>query len=75
MGVLVSVKLKIFVVYVEVGLRSFDWMMFEEINRILVDYVSEVLFFLIEEVRKNFEWEGIMENVYVVGNIIVDVVF
>lgn len=73
-GALASVKLKIPVAHVEAGLRSFDRTMPEEINRILADHTSEVLFPPTEEARKNLEREGITENVYVVGNTIVDAV-
>lgn len=73
-GALASVKLKIPVAHVEAGLRSFDRTMPEEINRILADHASEVLFPPTEEARKNLEREGITENVYVVGNTIVDAV-
>jgi len=74
-GALASVKLKIPVAHVEAGLRSFDRTMPEEINRILADHASEVLFAPTEEARKNLEREGIIEGVYVVGNTIVDAVF
>jgi len=73
-GALASVKLKIPVAHVEAGLRSFDRTMPEEINRILADHASEVLFAPTEEARQNLENEGIREGVYVVGNTIVDAV-
>ncbi|AAL81754.1 UDP-N-acetylglucosamine 2-epimerase (non-hydrolyzing) [Pyrococcus furiosus DSM 3638] len=73
-GALASVKLLIPVAHVEAGLRSFDRTMPEEINRILADHASEVLFAPTEEAKKNLEKEGIVENVYVVGNTIVDAV-
>ncbi|WP_456396556.1 non-hydrolyzing UDP-N-acetylglucosamine 2-epimerase [Thermococcus sp.] len=73
-GALAAVKLKIPVAHVEAGLRSFDRTMPEEINRILADHASEVLFAPTEEARKNLEREGITENVYVVGNTVVDAV-
>ena len=73
-GALASVKLKIPVAHVEAGLRSFDRTMPEEINRVLADHASEVLFPPTEEAKKNLEREGITENVYVVGNTIVDAV-
>jgi len=73
-GALASVKLKIPVAHVEAGLRSFDRTMPEEVNRVLTDHASEVLFSPTEEARRNLEREGITENVYVVGNTIVDAV-
>ncbi|WP_297523432.1 non-hydrolyzing UDP-N-acetylglucosamine 2-epimerase [Thermococcus sp.] len=73
-GALASVKLKIPVAHVEAGLRSFDRTMPEEINRILTDHASEVLFPPTEEAKRNLEREGITENVYVTGNTIVDAV-
>ncbi|ASJ09023.1 UDP-N-acetyl glucosamine 2-epimerase [Thermococcus siculi] len=73
-GALASVKLKIPVAHVEAGLRSFDRTMPEEINRILADHASEILFPPTEEARKNLEREGITENVYVTGNTVVDAV-
>ncbi|ASJ06953.1 non-hydrolyzing UDP-N-acetylglucosamine 2-epimerase [Thermococcus pacificus] len=73
-GALASVKLKIPVAHVEAGLRSFDRTMPEEINRVLADHASEVLFPPTEEARRNLEREGITENVYVTGNTIVDAV-
>ena len=73
-GALASVKLKIPVAHVEAGLRSFDRTMPEEINRVLTDHASEVLFAPTEEAKKNLEREGIVEGVYVVGNTVVDAV-
>ncbi|NJE10103.1 non-hydrolyzing UDP-N-acetylglucosamine 2-epimerase [Thermococcus sp. MAR1] len=73
-GAISSVKLKIPVAHVEAGLRSLDRTMPEEINRILADHASEVLFAPTEEARKNLEREGITEGVYVVGNTVVDAV-
>lgn len=73
-GALASVKLRIPVAHVEAGLRSFDRTMPEEINRILADHASEILFAPTEDAKKNLEREGIVEGVYVVGNTIVDAV-
>ncbi|WP_297463533.1 UDP-N-acetylglucosamine 2-epimerase (non-hydrolyzing) [Thermococcus sp.] len=73
-GALASVKLKIPVAHVEAGLRSFDRTMPEEINRILADHASEILFPPTEEAKRNLEREGITGNVYVTGNTIVDAV-
>ncbi len=70
---LASVKLHIPVAHVEAGLRSFDKKMPEEINRILTDHVSSLLFAPTEKSAINLINEGIMPNkIFIVGNTIVD---
>ena len=70
---LVAVKLGIAVAHVEAGLRSFDPTMPEEVNRLLTDQVSEVLFTHSPEARENLAREGISSNrVYMVGNTMID---
>lgn len=60
-------------IHIEAGLRSFDKHMPEEINRILTDHMSDYLFTPTELTRSYLEKEGIINNVFVVGNTIVDV--
>ncbi|EDY36152.1 UDP-N-acetylglucosamine 2-epimerase [Aciduliprofundum boonei T469] len=75
-GGLAAVKLHISVGHVEAGLRSFDRNMPEEINRVLVDHISDYLFAPTEVARKNLLNEGIdEEKIYVTGNTIVDAVY
>ncbi len=70
---LVAVKLGIKVVHVEAGLRSFDRTMPEEINRILTDAVSDLLFTTEESANENLRREGIPpEKVHFVGNVMID---
>ena len=64
-GALAAAKLQIPVAHVEAGLRSFDTSMPEEINRVLVDHISTLLFAPTEMSRKNLEREAITEGVYV----------
>lgn len=71
---LAAAKLNIPVAHVEAGLRSFDRMMPEEINRVLTDHLSSLLFATEPEAVVNLEREGIKgpERVHHVGNCMVD---
>jgi UDP-N-acetylglucosamine 2-epimerase (non-hydrolysing) len=70
---LVAAKESIPVVHVEAGLRSFDRYMPEEINRILTDAISDLLFTTEESGNQNLEKEGIAaEKVFFVGNLMID---
>lgn len=59
--------------HIEAGMRSFDKRMLEEINRTCCDHCSHILFVYHEEYKKYLENENIKDNVYVVGNTIVEV--
>jgi UDP-N-acetylglucosamine 2-epimerase (non-hydrolysing) len=75
-GALASTKLHIKAGHVEAGLRSYGRNMPEEINRVLVDHVSDYLFAPTEKAKENLLMEGISEDkIYVTGNTIVDAVF
>ena len=68
-----AVKLGIPVAHVESGLRSGDWSMPEEINRVLTDRVSSWLFTHSPEAEANLASEGIpAERVHYVGNTMID---
>jgi UDP-N-acetylglucosamine 2-epimerase (non-hydrolysing) len=70
---LVAVKKGIPVMHVEAGLRSGDRSMPEEINRILTDQLSELLFITEADARENLAREGIApEKVHFVGNVMID---
>ena len=72
-GALAASKLHIKVGHVEAGLRSFDRRMPEEINRVVADHISDVLFPPTETAKKNLMDEGIPEEkIFVTGNTIVD---
>jgi UDP-N-acetylglucosamine 2-epimerase (non-hydrolysing) len=70
---LVAAKLGIRVGHVEAGLRSRDWSMPEEINRIVTDRLSDLLFTPSRDAGDNLRVEGIpADKVYFVGNIMID---
>jgi len=75
-GSLAAVKVGLDVGHVEAGLRSFDKGMPEEINRIVADHISQILFAPTEKARGNLLYEGIKEEkIHVTGNTIVDAVY
>lgn len=59
--------------HIEAGMRSFDKRMLEEINRTVCDHCSHILFVYHNEYKKYLANENIKDNVYVVGNTIVEV--
>ncbi len=70
---LVAVKKGVPVVHVEAGLRSGDRTMPEEINRILTDQISDLLFTTERDARANLLREGIGdERIHFVGNVMID---
>jgi UDP-N-acetylglucosamine 2-epimerase (non-hydrolysing) len=70
---LVCAKLSVPVAHVEAGLRSFDRTMPEEVNRLLTDQISSLLFTHSPEAKENLAAEGIpAERVHYVGNVMID---
>ena len=70
---LVAVKLGVKLIHVEAGLRSFDRTMPEEINRVLTDTVSDLLFCTEQSGVENLINEGVAEEkIFLVGNVMID---
>ena len=74
-GALAAKKLHVKLAHVEAGLRSFDMLMPEEINRILTDRISDMLFCPTEQAVKNLRTEGFEKfacQIFQTGDIMYD---
>jgi UDP-GlcNAc3NAcA epimerase len=70
---LAAVKIHIPIAHVEAGLRSFNRQMPEEVNRRLTDHSSTLLFTPTDLATQNLAQEGIIQDVYQVGDVMYDV--
>lgn len=71
-GALTAVKMHIPVAHIEAGLRSFNRRMPEEINRILVDHISDLLFCPTDAAIAHLAAEGVTAGVHAVGDVMFD---
>ena len=74
-GALIAAKLHLPIFHIEAGLRSYNKEMPEEINRVLTDHISKVLFAPSPIAIQNLKDEGIVKGVFNVGDIMKDLVF
>jgi UDP-N-acetylglucosamine 2-epimerase (non-hydrolysing) len=73
---LAAAKLQVPVAHIESGLRSRDWTMPEELNRVVTDRVSDLLLCTSPDAVENLETEGISgDGVELVGNTMIDSLF
>jgi UDP-N-acetylglucosamine 2-epimerase len=71
-GALAAAKVGLPVAHVEAGLRSFNRSMPEEINRVLVDHLSQALFCPSTVAVENLAAEGIRSGVHLVGDVMAE---
>ncbi|MBZ0308070.1 MAG: UDP-N-acetylglucosamine 2-epimerase (non-hydrolyzing), partial [Anaerolineae bacterium] len=71
-GAIAAAKLNIKIAHIEAGLRSYNRTMPEEINRLLTDHVSTLLFCPTQMAVENLKKEGMSDGVFEVGDVMVD---
>lgn len=68
-GAIVARKLKIYLIHIEAGMRSYNKDMPEEINRLMTDHISDLLLCSTQDSVEKLKAENITENVHYVGNL------
>jgi UDP-GlcNAc3NAcA epimerase len=73
-GAMAAAKLQIPIAHIEAGLRSYDRAMPEEINRVITDHISTILFAPTQVAVDNLAKEGITQNVLLIGDVRIDLI-
>ena len=72
-GAIATSKLNIPLIHIEAGLRSFNKNMPEEINRVITDHVSDLLFCPSNHSKELLSREGIVKGTHIVGDVMFDI--
>ena len=68
-GAIVAKKLKIYLIHIEAGMRSYNKDMPEEVNRLMTDHISDLLLCSTQDSVDKLKMENITKNVHYVGNL------
>lgn len=68
-GAIVAKKLKIYLIHIEAGMRSYNKDMPEEVNRLMTDHISDLLLCSTQDSVEKLKIENITQNVHFVGNL------
>jgi len=68
-GAIVARKLKIYLIHIEAGMRSYNKDMPEEVNRLMTDHISDLLLCSTQDSVDKLKEENIKQNVHFVGNL------
>lgn len=68
-GAIVAKKLKVTLIHVEAGMRSYNKDMPEEVNRLMADHISDILLCSTQDAVDKLATENITQNVHFVGNL------
>lgn len=71
-GALVAAKLHIPLAHIEAGLRSFNRQMPEEVNRVVTDHLSQLLFAPTSLAVECLQKEGVFAGIHLVGDVMMD---
>lgn len=73
-GALVAAKADATLAHVEAGLRSNNWNMPEEVNRVITDHCSDLLFAPTDQAEANLNAEGLYDGVHLTGDVMYDAI-
>ena len=71
-GALAAAKLHLPIAHIEAGMRSFNWEMPEEVNRLVTDHLATLHFCATKTAVDNLKREGVTSNIWMTGDVMAD---